>query len=176
MAQDKAKPDVTATTSATIAGGADGAVTDADSQQTDERAGWSREEWERFASSEADRRVTQALKQKETEYKTLLSDQEKTAEEKLKAYETQLANERARAVFAEQALENNVSDIKAAWAVAREYGLVSDDRVDWSELRERHPSLFAQRKQTSAASAPGDVNGQPPDINTLLRRAAGYGR
>lgn len=176
MAQDKAAADAAATGDATGTGGIDGAATAADGQQTDERAGWTRDEWERHVTSEVDRRVARTLKDKEAEYKALLSDRQKTAEEKLKAYETQLANERARAVFAEQALENNVSDIKAAWAVAREYGLVSDDRVDWSELRERHPSLFAQRKQTSAASAPGDVNGQPPDINTLLRRAAGYGR
>ena len=143
------------------------------STDKDERATWDRAKWEAFATSEADRRVTDALKKKEIEFKALLDNTKSTAEEKLSDYQKQLAQERARAEFHAAAVSEGVVDVKAAWAVAVQFSLIKDDKTDWKGLKEAHPTLFRDTRQTSSAGKQGDTGAGPVDMNTLIRRAAG---
>lgn len=137
---------------------------------------WTQEDWERYANSEADRRAANTLKKQEEKYASLLSDTKTTAESKLQEYESQLATARAQADFLSTATTQGISDPRAAWAVAREFGHIKDGKVDWEKMKADHPLLFGgAAKQTSAAAAPDIGNGKP-DINKLLRQAAGYGR
>ena len=142
----------------------------------DERDKWTRTDWERHVQSEADRRVTDALKKTEDKYKALLADTKTNADEKLNQYQTQLAQERARAEFLAAATTKGISDVKAAWAVAREFGYLDGDKTNWDAMKEAHPGLFVTPSKTvSAAGASPDVgtNGKP-DMNKLIRAAAGY--
>ena len=141
----------------------------------DERDKWSRADWERHTQSESDRRVTEVLKKKEEEYKTLLADAGKTAESKLKDYEAQLTSERTRAEFMAASIAQGVGDPKAAWAVVREYGLTdAKGAVDFARLKVDYPSLFAASANAkSVAGRQGDQGtGGKIDMNTLLRGAA----
>ena len=143
-----------------------------------ERDAWTAQDWERHVQREADRRVTDALKKSEEKYTALLADTKTTAEQKLNEYQTQLAQERARAEFLGAATQKGVNDVRAAWAVAREFGYLSGDKVNWDGMREAHPGLFlAPAKTTSAAAGAPDVGtrGSKPDMNRLIRQAAGYG-
>ena len=139
---------------------------------------WNQDDWERYANSEADRRSANALKRMEDKYQSLLGDTKTTAEAKLKEYESQLATARAQADFLGAATTMGVVDTKAAWAVAREFGHIADGKVEWEKMKADHPLLFGggvPQKQTSAAGAAPDVGGGgKPDMNKLLRQAAGH--
>lgn len=117
--------------------------------------------------------VNEALKKKETEFKALLDNTKSTAEEKLNDYQKQLAQERARAEFHAAAIGEGVVDVKAAWAVAVQFSLIKDEKVDWKGLKEAHPTLFRDTRQTSSAGKQGDTGTGPVDMSTLIRRAAG---
>jgi predicted DNA-binding ArsR family transcriptional regulator len=109
---------------------------DAGAGTGNERDKWSRSDWERFHQSESDRRVTEALKKKEEDYKTLLENTTATADEKLKAYETQLSEERTRAEFMSLANSKGVADPKAAWAVVKQSELTDGKgKIDFDELK-----------------------------------------
>jgi hypothetical protein len=143
------------------------------STDKDERSTWNTAQWEAFTNREADRRVTEALKKRETEFKVMLDDTKSSAEQKLKDYQTQLTQERARAEFHAAAIGEGVVDVKAAWAVAVQFSLIKDDKTDWKELKAAHPTLFRDTRQTSSAGKPGDTGTGPVDMSTLIRRAAG---
>lgn len=153
------------------ASGGNGAGADAG----DGRDKWTRDDWERHVQRESDRRVTDALKKREEEYKTLLSDTNKTAEEKLKTYEAQLQEERTRADFLTDAISHGVTDPRAAFAVVKEYKIADNKgRVNFEELKKAHPALFAQSGSTrSVAGATGDTGGGGKrNMTKLLRDAA----
>jgi len=140
----------------------------------DERDKWTRAEWERHAQKESDRRVTDALKEREEEFKTLLASTSATAEEKLKHYETQLAQERTRAEFMAEATAKGVADPKAAFLVATSAGFVSDKGViDFDRLKKDHPVLFGSAVATSAAGARPDTGGSGKlNMTAMIRQAA----
>lgn len=166
MADDaNAKPDAAATD--TGGNGADGNAGDG-------RDKWTRDDWDRHVQRESDRRVTEALKKREEEYKALLSDTNKTAEEKLKTYEAQLQDERTRADFLAEAISHGITDPRAAYAVVKEYKFADNKgRVNFEELKKAHPALFAQSGSTrSVAGATGDTGGGKRNMTQLLRDAA----
>lgn len=166
MADDaNAKPD---------AGATDTGGKGADGNAGDGRDKWTREDWERHVQRESDRRVTDALKKREDEYKALLSDTNKTAEEKLNTYEAQLQEERTRADFLAEAISHGITDPRAAYAVVKEYKFADNrGRINFDDLKKAHPALFAQSGGTrSVAGATGDTGGGKRNMTQLLRDAA----
>ena len=146
---------------------------DAGAGTGNERDKWSRSDWERFHQSESDRRVTEALKKKEEDYKTLLENTTATADEKLKAYETQLSEERTRAEFMSLANSKGVADPKAAWAVVKQSELTDGKgKIDFDELKKNYPSLFGGNGgvQSVAGKQSTTTNGKT-DMNQILRNA-----
>ena len=168
MAEGTQEPNAGATGNGGSTGGSAG----------DGRDNFTRQDWERLIQSESDRRVTEALKKREDEYKALLADKDKTADEKLRTYEAQLSDERTRADFMAEAITAGITDPRAAFAVVKEYKLADQKgRINFEELKKAHPALFASAQNPrSVAGATGD-NGTGGKVNmtALLRAAARKG-
>lgn len=156
------------------AGATDTGGKGADGNAGDGRDKWTRTEWERWAESESDRKVSKTIKEKEDGFKALLSDATRTAEEKLKTYEAQLQDERTRADFLAEAISHGITDPRAAYAVVKEYKFADNrGRINFDELKKAHPALFAQSGGTrSVAGAAGDTGGGKRNMTQLLRDAA----
>lgn len=157
----------TRTDDATINGGGSG-----DGQKT-AKTTYTQAEFDAALQREADRRVGQAQKKWRDEQAELIADKTKDADTKLAELTTRASEAEARATFAEGANKEGVVDIKAAYAVAKSEGLIKDGKPDWKRLRDEHPALFgATTRKTSANDTP-DLKKGKPDMNALLRAAAG---
>lgn len=105
------------------------------------------------------------LERQLSETETLLEQAEKNSAELQK-----------RAKFAEQAIRPEVScaNIRAAYALAQSENLFKEDGVpEWEKLRELAPELFRSANQTDAGQR---TPSKPSDINSAIRKAAGYNR
>lgn len=83
----------------------------------------------------------------------------------------------ARQSFYEQAHGMRVVDLKSAFVLARESGLVNNQgQTDWKAFQEQHPYMF-ERAQVPRANAGSGTSTPPPaqpaDMNELIRRKAG---
>jgi hypothetical protein len=139
--------------------------------KTDERSGWTAEQWQDFAQREADRRVTEAQKKWREDLTAQLTAKEQDAETRIGAVLEKAKQAETRAAFAERANEAGIADIRAAWAVVKEYGLADNTgAVDFKKLKDAHPALFAGAKQ-SVAGRPSDTGAKTgkPDMNALIR-------
>ena len=125
--------------------------------------------------SEADRRVTEAQKKWKSDLEATIADKTKDAESKLTELTGKASEAEARATFAEEAGSQGVTDIRAAYAVAKAEGLIKDGKPDWKKLQAEHPALFGKPRTTAAAENADVKNATKPDMNQLLRAAAGYG-
>jgi len=156
---------------ADVNAGAD-AATDTDTKK-DERSGWTVEQWQEYAQREADKRVTDAQKKWRTDLAAQLTAKDQDAETRIVAALEQAKQAETRAAFAERANEAGITDVRAAWAVVKEYGL-SDDKggVDFKQLKDNHPALFGAAKQSVSVAGrkpdTGENPGGKPDMNKLL--------
>ncbi len=152
-----------------------GAAGNGNNAGTDERAKWTPEQWADFAQREADRRVTEAQKKWREDLTAQLTAKDRDAEQRIAATLEKAKQAETRAAFVERANDAGVADLRAAWAVVREYGLADDKgRVDFDKLKADHPTLFAGQKPVrSVAGTPGDTgNNNKLDMTALIRQSA----
>ena len=140
----------------------------------DDRAKWTPEQWADFTQRESDRLVSEAQKKWRDDLAAQLTAKDKDAETRISAVLEQAKQAEARAEFAERATDAGISDVRAAWAVVKEYGLANDKGlVDFKKLKDAHPALFGIAVRQSVAGKPGDVTRDgKTDMTALLRRAA----
>jgi len=124
---------------------------------------------------EADRRVTEAQKKWRSDLETTIADKTKDSDAKLTELTGKASEAEARATFAEEAGAQGVTDIRAAYAVAKSEGLIKDGKPDWKKLQSEHPALFGKLRTTAAAEKADIGSKQKPNMTQLLRAAAGYG-
>jgi hypothetical protein len=140
----------------------------------DERSAWDTAQWDRHVQSETDRRVKDAQKKWREDLAAQLTAKDKDAETKITGVLEQAKQAEARAAFAELAHKEGIADIRAAWAVVKEYGLMSDKGgVDFNKLKDAHPALFAAAKNTVVRHVDDTkgANGKT-DMTALIRHAA----
>ena len=141
----------------------------------DERAGWTPEQWADFTQRESDRRVTEAQKKWREDLAAQLTAKEQDAETRINAVLEQAKQAETRAAFAERANEAGIADVRAAWAVVKEYGLADDKgAVDFKALKDAHPALFAASVRQSVAGRPADTDVQiatPKTLGAALKQA-----
>ena len=147
--------------------------------QTKNKSGWTQQEFEDALQREADRRVSQAQDKWASTVKEALGTNDlnavKTQLEKLQAEASTAKN---RAAFAETAHTQGIADIKAAWAVAKEYALIDDKgRVDFEKMKTEHPSLFGNNgKPTNPGGRTPDTGGKKNmNMTDILRNAVRNG-
>lgn len=87
------------------------------------------------------------------------------------------AEAEAKTDFYEQAHGEGVTDLKLAYIVAKEEGLIDKrGKVDFTKMKEAHSSLFVSKKRPpghGGQGAGGEGSGQPKDMNAAIRAAAG---
>ena len=140
-----------------------------------DKENWTTAQWEKHVQSESDRRMSlhnDSLKRKEADFQTLIADNTRTADEKLKQYEADLQTERTRSDFYADAQKNGVADVRAAWAVAREEKLLANGRVHWDDIKTAHPALFSKVTATPAGRANDVGTDGKINMTALLRRQA----
>ena len=121
---------------------------------------------------EADRRATAARKAALAEQQALIADATKTAEAKLAEISAKAEEAERYATFCDAATQNGIRNLKAAYAVAREFGLVKDGKFDVSEFKKKAPEFFA----STVGAAPGAGTQSPAPtggMNAFIRAAAG---
>ena len=154
--------------------GAAGASTDDKNQS--ERANWTPEQWEDWATLEAGRRVTDAQKKWNTDLAERLTAKEKDSETKINEVLKRAEQAETRAAFAERANKAGISDMKAAWALVQTAADDYTDRrgeVDFDKLKENHPALFGvENKRRPVSNAPGDSVAKPKTLGDALKRTA----
>ncbi len=157
-----------------------GANTGADNQgnvdgngETNERAKWTPEQWETWAAREADRRVSDAQKKWRGDLTAQLTAKDQDAETRVQTALQQAQQAETRAAFAERATTVGIADVRAAWAVVKEYGLANDKgEVDFDKMKDAHPSLFAAqpRKTTPAGRTPDTGGKNKLSMTDILRK------
>jgi multidrug efflux pump subunit AcrA (membrane-fusion protein) len=135
---------------------------------------WTEKEFQDALTREADRRVSQAQAKWAEDMKATLGTTDLSGvKSQLETLASQAKQTEARANFAEAAITQGIADVKAAWAVAKEYGLINEKgRTDFEELKKNHPSLFAQPRTGTPAGRPASA-GEPgkTNVTALLRDA-----
>lgn len=92
---------------------------------------------------------------------------------------SKLDTESNRADFYEEASGKGVVDLKLAWLAvqAEAEDLIRKGRVNFDELKARHPQLFTQQQpvpRSNAGSGAGQQPGAPGGMNDFIRKAAGH--
>jgi multidrug efflux pump subunit AcrA (membrane-fusion protein) len=133
---------------------------------------WTDKEFQDALTREADRRVSQAQAKWADDMKATLGTADLNGvKSQLETLASQAKQTEARANFAEAAITQGIADVKAAWAVAKEYGLINEKgKTDFEELKKNHPSLFAQPRNGTPAGRPASA-GEPgkTNVTALLR-------
>lgn len=138
--------------------------------QTDERASWTVEDWMR----EIDRRVNEAHKKWRAEMQETLAATNADAEAKLAKMQMSLLEAEQRADFNERAIAAGISDVTAAYAVARMKNLFTERGCDFDKLKQEHPALFTQTKTGAAAGKQADTqNDGKLNMSRVLAEACG---
>jgi hypothetical protein len=140
----------------------------------DDRTKWTTDQWQDFTQRESDRRVTDAQKKWREDLAAQLTAKDKDAEQKISTVLEQAKQAEARAAFVELAHASGIADVKAAWAVVKEYGLSdSKGNVDFGKLKDAHPSLFVGQSKPSVVHRQDDAgNGEKLNMTKILRLAA----
>jgi hypothetical protein len=136
---------------------------------------WTESEFQDALTREADRRVSQAQAKWADDMKATLGTTDLNGvKNQIEALATEAKQIKARADFAEASISQGISDIKAAWAVAKEYGLISDKgKADFDELKKNHPSLFAITQRTGTPAGRPASAGDPgkTNVTAMIRDA-----
>ena len=121
----------------------------------------------------------QANKDREKELRDLAAKAEKgsEAEQQLTKIADNLAVETQRADAYEQLHAAGVSNLKAAWTLARADNLFDrKGNIDLDALKTGYPEIFQTRRVASANGGEGTGGGNPPspaDMNRAIRQAIG---
>jgi len=115
----------------------------------------------------------------ESKLKELASKMEEGSEARKEA--DKLANEVAlgnqKADFYEEAHEEGVSNLKLAYVVAVQDGLISSrGKIDFKTMKEEYPELFGRKIVPPGAAGEGTggrLPGEKVDMNALIRKKAG---
>jgi len=94
----------------------------------------------------------------------------------LEALQVQLEDAQRRADFATEAGGHGVANVKLAYLAAQEFDLFDRrGNVQWDQLKEQAPELFAQPAPArgNAGSGTSAPPSQAQDMNTYIRRMAG---
>ena len=118
--------------------------------------------------------VNAALRKHRDEQAAIIADKTKDAESRLAEVGKRAEEAEAKAAFAEEANSQGVTDIRAAYAVAKAEGLIQNGKPDWKKLQAEHPALFGKVTRTTAAGDKTDSSSKP-NMTQLLRAAAGFG-
>ena len=98
------------------------------------------------------------------------------ARQDLEAYQVKLQEAEQRADFMTEASGQGIINIQAAWALARAFDTFDRrGNVQWDQLKEQAPELFAQPAPArgNAGSGTSAPPSQAQDMNTYIRRMAG---
>lgn len=97
--------------------------------------------------------------------------------EQLDKLNSEMENREMRAVFYEEAHKQKVVDLKAAFVIAKDSGLIDDrGRIDWDTFKTQHGYLIERQPTPRANAGNGTTAPQPSastDMNALIRKAAG---
>lgn len=143
--------------------------------QGTEKTTYTAEEHRAELQREADRRVSEAQRKWREQLDATVADKTKDAESKLAELTGKASEAEARATFAEEASSQGVTDVRAAYAVAKAEGLIKDGKPDWKKLQSEHPALFGKPRVTAAADPADAGPKQKPNMTQLLKAAAGVG-
>lgn len=177
-------------------GTGDGAGGEGDQTKDDQQKEGTPIEWDTFHDSLPEE-AQKLLSDRESGLKTALKaerDARKDAEKDLRdvagklekdsdaqkevlklADEVALGN--AKADFYEEAHEEGVSNLKLAYVVAREDGLIDKrGKINFDKMKESYPELFGKKKVPPGGAGEGTGGKQPGekvDMNALIRKKAG---
>lgn len=134
---------------------------------------YTKEEFDAALQRETDRRLTKAQTKWAEDLKTAFGTSDiEQAKKHVETISGQAKQAEIRAAFAERATTAGIVDLKAAWAVAKEYGLISEKGdVDLKKLESDHPSLFGPKPRSVGGAPTGDPP-QKRNMTALLRKAA----
>jgi len=140
-------------------------------KKVDERATWTVEDWTR----EIDRRVNEAQKKWRADMQAALAAKDADAESKIAKLQADLREAESRAAFGERALAAGVTDIVAAYAVAKTKNMLNDGGCDFDRLKREHPALFATATRADAAAGRRGDTGDDGKLNMsrVLAQACG---
>ena len=120
-----------------------------------------------------------ARKTLEKQLKDLAGKAEKGSEleEQLNELVTVQAQAEARATFYEEAHAAGITNLKLAWIVVGNDGLMdARGRVNWDSLKKTYPELFGAATRTAPGNAGVGTNKQPggaASMNDFIRAASG---
>ncbi len=118
---------------------------------------------------EVDRRVYEAQKKWKTDLDAILAQKDKDAETKLSDVQSTAAEASSRAAFMEKAVAEGVTDIKAAYVVAKEYKYWDGEKLDVESLRKNHPGLFEEDVRTAAREGGATGKDGPKTVDDFIR-------
>lgn len=123
-------------------------------------------------------------KAQEKELKRIMRgmDENNPLKPQLEEYSKKATESNTRADFYEEAHKRGVSNLRLAYHAAKSEGCIDDrGRVDWDELKDKVPEIFATSKPAApppkvnagAGTGNGAAYNAPGGMNYLLRKAAG---
>ena len=99
------------------------------------------------------------------------------AQNKVLELADKVAASNAKADFYEEAHEEGVSNIKLAYVVAKEDGLIDKrGKIDFKTMKESYPELFGKKKMPPGGAGDGtdtELPGRKVTMNDLIRAKAG---
>lgn len=100
------------------------------------------------------------------------------AQKQLTALADQNAALNRQQAFYDEAHTRGVNNLKLAYLAAKDSGLIDDQgRVNWEQMKQSFPQLFGATAGSQPSGNAGSGTQQSsgkPDMNKLIRRAAGY--
>ncbi len=94
------------------------------------------------------------------------------AKVKIEKMTTDLEETSKRASFYEMASQVGVKNLKLAFIIAREEGLLGEDKMDWKKFQSAYPELFGITSGHAGRGA-GSEPATKMTIDDVIRRAAG---
>ena len=125
---------------------------------------------------EIDRAVNNAHKKWKTDLDSAISAKESDLKGQIEALQQRSEDAINRAAFTDAAVEAGITDIKAAWAVAREleYWDRGKGTLDVDSMKKNHPGLFGTVKKSAGVGASGNAGQSGPQtVDDFIRSQAG---
>jgi len=115
--------------------------------------------------------VNAALKKHREEQAALIADKTKDAEAKLAEVGKRAEEAERYGVFVDAAIPAGVTDLKAAYVVAKELGYFKAGKLDITEFKKEHPAFFAIKSANVNGGA--GTGGATPSggMNAFIRSA-----
>lgn len=107
------------------------------------------------------------------ELKATLAKKDAEAASSVDAMRKQIEAAEQREAVVDALVGAECVNLKAAYVLAREDGLIKGNKVDIVTLKTNHPYLFRKAASGNAGSGAGTTLSAAGDANTAIRRAAG---